>query len=421
MEEAPLRSFAASPRAEALRQRLERLVAFGTDGYPPEVKRRLMILNVMAYLIAAFTLLYAIEHLFVDAATFRPVILINLALVAAALLVPFMHRFGETAGGLLIAVAEFAGIFALASYLGSPSGIHIQYVVGAAAPFFIFGLTRLRLVFAVVALCLVFHLAVWTLFARPSPPFAANPGFLRSVYVTATVTTFAMTAAIVLYAFRLAERAQAETEALLRSILPGSIVDRLKAAPGATIADSFEAASVLFSDMKGFVPIALALGPARTVELLNRIVSEFDGLARRHGVEKIKTIGDAYMVAAGVPDPTPDHALRLTRMGLDMLQVVERVAADVGQPLAIRIGLASGPLTAGVIGTTRTTYDVWGDTVNLASRLESRGVPGRIQVSAATKALIEGEFDLAHRGSLEIKGLGSQEAWLVIDRRPAQP
>jgi adenylate cyclase len=371
-------------------------------------------MNMMAGLIAVFTLLYAVQHLFVDYQTFKPIIWINIALVGAAVLVPFMHRFGETAGGFLIAGAEFAGLFALAFYLGSPSGVHIQYLIGASAPFFIFGLARLRLVLVIVFCCFALHVAVWMLFPATRQPFAARPDFIASIYVSAAVTTFAMTAAIVYYAFRLAEQARAETEALLRTILPDPIVDRLKAEPGATIADSVREASVLFADMKGFVSIAHALGPRRTVELLNQIVSAFDALAGRHGVEKIKTIGDAYMVAAGVPEPVSDHAVRLARMGLDMLTVVEQVAAEIGQPFAIRIGLASGPVMAGVIGTKRITYDLWGDTVNLAARLESHGEPGRVQVSDDTRRLIEADFTIEPRGSIDVKGLGQQQTWFVV-------
>ncbi len=393
---------------------LDRLAAIGTTGYPPAVRQRLKILNLMAALIAVFTLHYTAQHLFVDYQAFKPIIWINLALVVAAALVPFMHRFSETAGGFLIAGAEFIGLFALAFYLGSPSGLHFQYAIGAAAPFFIFGLARLRLILVIVACCFALHMAVWALFPVPRPPFAAKPEFIHSIYVSAAVTTFGMIAAIVYYAFRLAEQAQAETEALLRSILPDVIVDRLKAAPGATIADSVSDASVLFADMKGFVPIARALGPARTVELLNRIVSAFDALAGRHGVEKIKTIGDAYMVAAGVPEPVPDHAVRLARMGLDMLVVVEQVARDIGQPIAIRVGLASGPVMAGVIGTKRITYDLWGDTVNLAARLESNGEAGRLQISDGTRRRIERQFEVTPRGEIEVKGLGPQQTWFVV-------
>ncbi|HRD76597.1 MAG TPA: adenylate/guanylate cyclase domain-containing protein [Hyphomicrobiaceae bacterium] len=393
--------------------RVAALARYGTDGYPPAVRRRLMILNLFAYLIAIFTFGYSLQHLFVDYRTFAPVIWINFALAASAALVPFMHRFGEIAGALLISAAELLGLLLLGAYLGSPSGVHIQYIIGAAAPFFVFGLSRRWLSLALVAICLVMHLAVWVLFPAPQPEFAAHPAFIRSIYVSAIVTTFAITAAIVHYAFRLAEAAEAETDALLRNILPEPIVERLKANPGVTIADSFSDASVLFADMRGFVPVALSLGPARTVELLNRLVRELDALAAAHGVEKIKTIGDAYMAAAGVPEPQPEHALRLARFGLAMHGVIGRLAAEVGKPLELRVGIASGPLLAGVIGVRRLTYDVWGDTVNLAARLESNGVPGRVQVSARTRELIEAHFKLEARGEIEVKGLGAQPVWLI--------
>jgi adenylate cyclase len=192
----------------------------------------------------------------------------------------------------------------------------------------------------------------------------------------------------------------------------------LKAAPDTTIADSFEEASVLFADLQGFVTLAKKLGPARTVEFLNTLMTEFDRLAVRHGVEKIKTIGDAYMAAAGVPNAVPDHAQRLARLSLDLLAAAERASQAIGEPLALRIGLASGPLMGGVIGAKRLTYDVWGDTVNLASRLEGSGEPGRVHVSAHAKALLEHEFGLEGRGARNIRGFGTEHTWYL--GRPAE-
>ena len=166
---------------------------------------------------------------------------------------------------------------------------------------------------------------------------------LDAMYITASVTTFGLIAATVYYAFHLAERAEAQTDALLRNILPETIVDRLKAAPDATIADSFEEASVLFADLQGFVTLAKKLGPARTVEFLNTLMTEFDSLAVRHGVEKIKTIGDAYMAAAGVPNAVPDHAQRLARLSLDLLAAAERASDAIGDAASVahRLGLGA--------------------------------------------------------------------------------
>ncbi|MGE5511893.1 MAG: adenylate/guanylate cyclase domain-containing protein [Bacteroidota bacterium] len=397
-----------------VRPRLSRMANFGTERYPPAAARRLKILNVVCYLIAFFTAAYAVQHIFVDRRTWAPVILINLALAAIALLAPFLHRFNELAGGLTIAGAELVALFVLTAYVGHSSGIHIQYVAYAATPFVVLGLGRIWLIAALVIIALVLHTAAWFLFPDAHALIKASAFDLNSLYVTAAVTTFGVIAATVYYAFHLAERAEAETDALLHNVLPDSIADRLKADPGATIADTFEEASVLFADLKGFVPLAKTLGAAATVEFLNKLMTEFDQLAQRHRVEKIKTIGDAYMVACGVPKPDPDHALRLTRMGLDMLAAMEVASAEAGMPLSIRIGMASGPVMAGVIGAKRLTYDVWGDTVNLAARLENRGEPGRIHISDHTRTLLEGTYVLERRGPLDLKGFGVEQTWLLV-------
>jgi adenylate cyclase len=230
---------------------------------------------------------------------------------------------------------------------------------------------------------------------------------------------------VVYYAFRLAEVAQEETDRLLHNILPTPIVERLKGAPGSIIADEFADASVLFADLKGFVALAKRLGPGRTVGLLNVLVSAFDDLAEVWRVEKIKTIGDAYMAAAGIPEPTGDHAERMAGMALAMLAALERVSRQQKVELSLRIGIASGPVLAGVIGAKRLTYDVWGDTVNLASRLEGQCAPNRVLVSRRTKASLEHRFVLEQCGPLEIKGFGLEEAWYLVDelqeRTPTQP
>jgi adenylate cyclase len=393
--------------------RLVRLIEYGTEGYDRETKRRLKILNVVAYLIALFTLVYAIQQMLVDFRLLAPVILLNLAIVAIALLVQLAHRINDIAGALLIAVTEYVALFLFTLYLGRTSGVHIQYFAAPAAFFVIFGLQRLRLILVLTAIGLALHVTAWMLFPRSAARIAVDDAMLNSLYVTASFSTITMIAAVVYYAFRLAEDARAQTEALLRNILPDSIVNRLTDKPDAVIADSFEEASVLFADLKGFVPLAKTLGPERTVGLLNEMMRSFDRLAIAHGVEKIKTIGDAYMVAAGVPEPVADHAPRLARMGLAMLQATDELANAFAVPLRLRIGIASGPVMAGVIGAKRLTYDVWGDTVNLASRLEGQSTPGRVLVASGTKARLEGLFQLEPRGAIDIKGLGEEEAWFL--------
>jgi guanylate cyclase len=215
---------------------------------------------------------------------------------------------------------------------------------------------------------------------------------------------------------------QAKAESLLLNILPRSIADRLKAETE-PIADEFGSASILFADVVDFTPWSQGLPPAEVVGYLDHLFSRLDALAERYGVEKIKTIGDCYMVAAGVPTPRPDHARALGLMALDMLDACSEEIGHLG--LELRIGINSGPVVAGVIGRKRFLYDLWGDAVNTASRMESHGTPGRIQITRATYELLADEFVCEPRGTIEIKGKGEVEAWYLLGRKdgrtPAAP
>jgi adenylate cyclase len=206
---------------------------------------------------------------------------------------------------------------------------------------------------------------------------------------------------------------QARAESLLLNILPRSIADKLKVDTH-TIADQFASASILFADVVDFTPKSEHLGPAEVVDLLDHLFSHFDDLAERYGLEKIKTIGDCYMVAAGVPTPRPDHARALVLMALDMVEAM-RSNDDVAHlGLELRIGINSGPVVAGVIGRKRFLYDLWGDAVNTASRMESHGTPGRIQITRATQELLGDDFICEPRGTIEVKGKGEMEVWYVL-------
>jgi len=209
---------------------------------------------------------------------------------------------------------------------------------------------------------------------------------------------------------------QAKSENLLLNILPRSIADKLKAQTQ-PIADHFGSASILFADVADFTPWSERLPPAEVVGYLDRLFSRFDDLAERYGLEKIKTIGDCYMVAAGVPTPRPDHARALALMALDMLEAIrsDEGVAHLGHEL--RIGINSGPVVAGVIGRKRFLYDLWGDAVNTASRMESHGTPGRIQITRATYELLADEFECEPRGTIPVKGKGEIEAWYLIGPR----
>jgi class 3 adenylate cyclase len=206
--------------------------------------------------------------------------------------------------------------------------------------------------------------------------------------------------------------ARQRSEALLRNVLPGAIADRLEDGERC-IVDRFPDVTVLFLDLVAFSRLAASRPPGRVVEILNDLFSAFDVLADRHGAEKIKTIGDAYMVATGLPAPRPDHALVSVALALALRREVADYAARSGEPLACRIGLHAGPVVAGVIGTRRFCYDLWGETVNLASRMESQGQPGRIQVTAAFRERLGGAFRTEPRGTVDVKGHGPMEVWYL--------
>jgi adenylate cyclase len=206
-----------------------------------------------------------------------------------------------------------------------------------------------------------------------------------------------------------------KSEILLRNMLPDPIAARLREAPG-SVADAYPSVSVLFADIVGFTGIAGRIGPEDTVALLNDLFSRFDELAMRHGLEKIKTIGDAYMAVAGAPEPTADHARRAVDMGLEMLAIVAAHASEADRRLGLRVGVNSGPVVAGVIGRSRFSYDLWGDTVNVASRMESQGVEGAVQVSEATFRLLGDGFAIEPRGTIDVRGKGPMPTYLI---RPA--
>ena len=389
----------------------------GTEGYPRAVRRRLTIVNLMAFLIAFFSVVYAAVFTYYDAYAYRQLIAINLLLMVIALFVPLAHRVNDVAAAILIAAIEYAALFLFVRAFGREAGIQINYIIAAAVAFAIYSLSHLRLAVVVMAIGLALHLVTWFLYPQEKALFDAEPSLLANLYVSSAVTTFCIIALIVAYAFSVADQARAEADSLLANILPFAIAERLKDRPEERVADSVAEASVLFSDLVGFTELAQRLGAPRTVALLDHIVTEFDRLAARHGVEKIKTIGDGYMAVTGVSLPRDDHLPCLARMALGLPELVDRLSAAHGVDLKIRIGIAMGPVMAGVIGTDKFSYDVWGETVNLASRLESHGLPGEIQVSCAVRdALVEG-FVFEAREPIQVKGVGKLETWLLKEER----
>jgi len=264
---------------------------------------------------------------------------------------------------------------------------------------------------AVIALAAV----PWVSFAPPLPPAVGQMLCALNVVCVSSFIFYAMSYYVVkkdaFYA--LLKQEEAKSESLLLNVLPKDIAAELKAG-GGRVARKYDNATILFLDLVGFTQMTAGQDPGETVDMLNTIFTEFDRLAEEHGVEKIKTIGDCYMAASGVPAPRTDHARAAVALALALGEALERFSLGFGRSVGFRAGVHSGPVSAGVIGLRKFAFDVWGDTVNTASRMESHGVPGRVQISGATYRRVRDEFECEPRGTIEVKGKGPIEAWLVV-------
>ena len=399
--------------------RLRPNIAFGTERYPEKVARRLRAVNITAWIAAPVAAAFALFQALEDFERLKVLVAINAlaALVWGA--VPLLHRLGPLAGTLGLAGSVYVSNFALASALGTGSGIHLYYIAAAALSILFLGVERVAL-----SVCVVTVGAIMFVAAHLSLPF--NTGLVPPLtlivnFAVSAVVTVAILFAVVFYAIRAIGRAEAalereyaRSEALLTNILPPAIAARLKQGKEQVIADSYENASILFADMAGFTARAADTLPVHLVLFLNDLFSAFDHLVERYGLEKIKTTGDSYMVVSGVPEPRPGHAEAIAKLALDMRATVEAIAETSARALSIRIGISSGPVVAGVVGTKKFFYDVWGDTVNVASRMESTGEPGKIQVSEATYERIKDKFAFAARGEIEIRGKGKMRTWFLL-------
>ena len=381
-----------------------KVINLGTAQYPDEIARRLRAVNIAAWLSAASMVLFVLKKAEFDVTT------LTMALCVA--LSPLLHRYGSIAAAVLILLVVYAQAYRITLLFGMGNGAYLTFLTAPAASVLLLGVERafLSVVLAVLATIAASYLD----HAVPySTGFAAEK-LLHINFGVNFASHSLILLVVVLYMARQTSRAEASakreylrSESLLTQILPTSVAARLKDHAETYIADAYPEASVVFMDMQGFTGLAGDVSPTALVSFLNDVYGRLDRLVEHHGLEKIKTTGDSYMVVAGVPEPAPDHAERAALFALEVRDVMKTMTDPRGRPVRARIGIASGPVVAGVVGTKKFFYDVWGDTVNVASRMESTGEVGRIQVSPSTGDLLRRKFDLVPRGPIEIRGKGA--------------
>ncbi|KXP07899.1 adenylate cyclase [Tsukamurella pseudospumae] len=383
-------------------------------------RRGLRLVSIAAYSAAVVSFGFAV----VGSAFGGPheVSLVNLVSGAALAVVPALRRFGPWAPPTCFFVVAVVTLWSLCTLLGEGVGLLYYYLVMAVGIPMIVGVRRLVACAVVVVVCL--GAVIYLHFTVPDdtglvPQWFAVTGFVVNVIVAACLAVAIVGSG--LFQIERAETALAEelsrSDALLNNILPRSVAERLKQPDHAEVADSYDDASVLFADIAGFTEMSSHTTPADVVRYLDRLYTALDALVERHGLEKIKTTGDSYMVVSGVPVPRPDHLQELARFAMALQGTAAGVPNADGRATPLRIGLADGPVVAGIVGSKKFFFDVWGDAVNVASRMESTGAVGRIQVTASVHERLAGEFVFEERGVIAVKGKPDQTTWFLLGER----
>ena len=389
--------------------------------YDDRIARNRTVINITTTIAAVVSLSFSVIQIFTEHGVWR-VALINFAAAAIFVTVPLLHRYGELVAPLTLIVASYVSLSVVTWSIGTGAGLQFYFLVAATVAVLVMGLEHIVLACTLVAIGAA--IVITLQFTVPAdtgmqPAWGIPVGFVVSV-----ISSCIMAVATVWYALRETERAEDameeeynRSESLLANILPATIANRLKNPATTIIADKYDDASVLFADIAGYTERASQTTPADLVEFLNRLYSEFDRLVEKHGLEKIKTSGDCYMVVSGVPEPRHDHLEALACLALNMRGAITGLTDVVGQVVPVRIGIGVGSVVAGVVGTHRFFYDVWGDAVNVASRMESTGVEGRIQVPQQVYERLNHNFVLEPRGEVEVKGKGVMHTSFLVAQR----
>ena len=386
-----------------------------TQHYAAGVGSRLRILKIAAVIAAFISVAFGIFQFTLGGRVWW-LGMLNFVFGAIFLAIPLLYRFGELIAPLTFFFFAYVSVGFICYTIGTGSGLQFYYLVSTSLVVLVLGIER------IVALGVAATIALELLVPNDrglGPPWTLTVGFVSSVIFSAI-----MVVATIWYAMREVDRAEKAMEAeyqrsesLLANILPASIASRLKDPARNIIADKYDDASILFADIAGYTKRASDTTPTELVRFLDTLYTDLDALVDRHGLEKIKTSGDSYMVVSGVPQPRSDHVQALAGLALDMADAVADMKDPQGRAVPLRIGLAAGPVVAGVVGSRKFFYDVWGDAVNVASRMESTDVEGRIQVPQSVYERLKDDYVFEERGDIDIKGKGLMHTWYLVGRR----
>lgn len=416
---------ATKPSERSARHLLAQVVSFGTRGYDQQTRRRLRLINSLVLISIGMILgLFLVVSVFFLLSGKSPFSIGNLANLVACILLAvalFLHRFSDIAAPVYLVLLTVFFNTVHGFNQGASQGSHIVLLLALACVPFLFDPRQRILSFLSMSIIAAAYFYV-DYFA---PAIGANiEGRSETTIMTIRYLQLLMVILAIYFIVRhsvvVAENAlnalqkeQDRSEFLLRNILPESVALRLKSEPDTLIADRHSDVVVIFVDIVGFTPRASQLSADDLVQFLNKVFSEFDALVEEHGLEKIKTIGDAYMVVAGMPDRLQDSVGCAAEFALAVIEKTQELSKALDEKIQVRIGMQSGDVVAGVIGTKKFAYDVWGDTVNTASRMESSGAPNRIQVTETVKIALDSRYKFAERGDIDIKGKGPMKLFFL--------
>jgi adenylate cyclase len=411
------------PRGFELPRWLERIVSAGIVSTDPQIIRRQRITNVTALAgsLNAFTRIVA--NSFYDAENLLLMQVTYAGIAIFPLLVHRLHRFGDIAGPAALTIWFLASVTLSSTFYGLQAQTQVYFLL-AAIVWFVFGLEHWRIAIGGLLLACAVMLAVVNFAPQQGIAGITDERAMKFLALQSMINAIVINAGVLFYALFLLRRAEEElerqrarSEALVSVVLPEAVARRLRSGNETRIADRIENMSVLFADLVGFTPAAHEEPPETVVEYLDQFVRTFDLMCETYGVDKIKTIGDSYMAVGGLNGGSVGGVIGIGRLALEMLKVQHRSAPLGERKLELRVGIHYGTAIAGVIGDTRISYDLWGDAVNMASRMQSHGVPGRIQVSEEYRAAAGEHFLFEERGDTQIKGIGVARTFFLLGPR----